>query len=63
MSTVDVFRMCASAADFMSAANSVGDGTPTEYSIGFAADPSDLSWWKRHFDDAQGATRDEGQGS
>lgn len=65
LSTVDVYRMCASAADFMSAANSVGDGTPTEYSIGFAADPSDLAWWKRHFDDAQddaqGATRDEGQ--
>lgn len=57
--------MVASTADFMSAANSVGDGTPTEYSIGFAADPSDLSWWKRHFDeaqeDAQGAARDEGQ--
>lgn len=67
VSTVDVFRMCASTADFMSAANSVGDGTPTEYSIGFAANPSDLSWWKRHFDeaqdDAQGATRDEHQGS
>lgn len=67
VSTVDVFRMCASAADFMSAANAVGDGAPTEYSIGFAADPSDLSWWKRHFDeaqdDAQGATRDEHQGS
>lgn len=67
VSVTDVFRMCASAADFMSAANSVGDGTPTEYSIDFAADPSDLSWWKRHFDeaqeDAQGATRDEHQGS
>ena len=67
VSTVDVFRMCASAADFMSAANAVGDGTPTEYSISFAANPSDLAWWKRHFDeaqdDAQGATRDEGQGS
>lgn len=67
VSVVDVFRMCASAADFMSAANAVGDGTPTEYSIGFAANPSDLAWWKRHFDeaqdDAQGATRDEHQGS
>jgi|GEM_PF-3089022 hypothetical protein len=67
VSTADVFRMCASAADFMSAANAVGDGTPTEYSIGFVANPSDLAWWKRHFDeaqdDAQGATRDEGQGS
>lgn len=67
VSTVDVFRMCASTADFMRAANAVGDGTPTEYSIGFAANPSDLAWWKRHFDeaqdDAQGATRDEGQGS
>lgn len=63
VSTVDVYRMCASAADFMSAANAVGDGFPTEYSISFAADPSDLAWWKRHFDDAQedaqGATRDE----
>lgn len=63
VSTVDVYRMCASAADFMSAANAVGDGFPTEYSIGFAANPSDLAWWKRHFDDAQedaqGATRDE----
>lgn len=67
VSTVDVFRMCASTADFMSAANAVSDGVPTEYSISFAADPSDLSWWKRHFDeaqdDAQGATSDEGQGS
>lgn len=67
VSTADVFRMCASAADFMSAANAVGDGFPTEYSIGFAADPSDLSWWKRHFDeaqdDAQGVNRDEHQGS
>lgn len=67
VSTSDVFRMCASAADFMSAANAVSDGVPTEYRIGFAADPSDLSWWKRHFDeaqdDAQGATRDEHQGS
>lgn len=67
VSTVDVFRMCASAADFMSAANAVGDGSPTEYSISFAANPSDLAWWKRHFDeaqdDAQGANRDEGQGS
>lgn len=53
VSTVDVFRMCASAADFMSAANAVGDGTLTEYSISFAADPSDLAWWKRHFDEAQ----------
>lgn len=65
VSTVDVYRMCASAADFMSAANAVGDGFPTEYSIGFAADPSDLAWWKRHFDDAQddarGVNRDEGQ--
>lgn len=65
VSTVDVYRMCASAADFMSAANAVGDGFPTEYSIGFAADPSDLSWWKRHFDEAQddarGVNRDEGQ--
>lgn len=67
VSTVDVFRMCASAADFMSAANAVGDGAPAEYSIGFTADPSDLAWWKRHFDeaqaDAQGMNRDEGQGS
>lgn len=67
VSTADVFRMCASAADFMSAANAVGDGFPTEYSISFAVDPSDLAWWKRHFDeaqdDAQGATRDEHQGS
>lgn len=67
VSTVDVFRMCASAADFMRAANAVGDGTPTEYSIGFAANPSDLSWWKHNFDDAQddaqGANRDEHQGS
>lgn len=67
VSTADVFRMCASAADFMSAANAVGGGTPTEYSISFAANPSDLAWWKRHFDeaqdDAQGANRDEGQGS
>ena len=67
VSTSDVFRMCASAADFMSAANAVGDGFPTEYRISFAADPSDLAWWKRHFDeaqdDAQGATRDEHQGS
>lgn len=67
VSTVDVFRMCASAADFMSAANAVGGGTPTEYSISFAANPSDLAWWKRHFDeaqdDAQGANRDEHQGS
>lgn len=67
VSTVDVFRMCASTADFMSAANAVGGGTPTGYSIGFVANPSDLAWWKRHFDeaqdDAQGATRDEGQGS
>lgn len=65
VSAVDVYRMCASAADFMSAANAVGDGFPTEYSIGFSADPSDLSWWKRHFDDAQddarGVNRDEGQ--
>ena len=65
VSTVDVYRMCASAADFMSAANAVGDGFPTEYSIGFATDPSDLAWWKRHFDDAQddarGVNRDEGQ--
>lgn len=65
VSTVDVYRMCASAADFISAANAVGDGFPTEYSIGFAADPSDLAWWKRHFDDAQddarGVNRDEGQ--
>ncbi|WP_454963156.1 hypothetical protein [Corynebacterium durum] len=65
VSTADVFRMCASAADFMSAANAVGDGTPTEYSISFAADPSDLAWWKRHFDeaqdDAQEVNRDEGQ--
>lgn len=53
VSTVDVFRMCASAADFMSAANAVGDGIPAEYSIDFAADPSDLAWWKRHFDEAQ----------
>ena len=53
VSTVDIFRMCASAADFMSAANAVGDGIPTEYSIDFAADPSDLAWWKRHFDEAQ----------
>lgn len=67
VSTVDVFRMCASTADFMSAANAVGDGFPAEYSISFAANPSDLAWWKRHFDDAQddaqGATRDEHQGS
>ena len=67
VSVTDVFQMCASTADFMSAANAVGDGTPTEYSIGFVADPSDLAWWKRHFDeaqdDAQRATRDEGQGS
>lgn len=67
VSTVDVYRMCASAADFMSAANAVGDGFPTEYSIGFAVNPSDLAWWKRHFDDAQEdaqrATRDEHQGS
>lgn len=71
VSVTDVFQMCASTADFMSAANAVGDGFPTEYSIGFAADPSDLSWWKRHFDEAQddaqndvqGVARDEGQGS
>ena len=53
VSTVDIFRMCASAADFMSAANAVGDRIPAEYSIDFAADPSDLAWWKRHFDEAQ----------
>lgn len=67
VSTVDVFRMCGSAADFMSAANTVGDGIPTEYSIGFVVDPSDLAWWKRHFDeaqdDAQGVNRDEGRES
>lgn len=67
VSTADVFRMCASAADFMNAANAVGDGFPAEYSISFAANPSDLAWWKRHFDEAQddtqGATRDEHQGS
>lgn len=67
VSTVDVFRMCASAADFMSVANAVSDGVPTEYSIDFAANPSDLAWWKHHFDDAQddaqGANRDEHQGS
>lgn len=67
VSTADVLRMCASAADFMNAANAVGDGFPAEYSISFAANPSDLAWWKRHFDEAQddtqGATRDEHQGS
>lgn len=67
VSTADVFRMCASAADFMNAANAVGDGFPAEYSISFSANPSDLAWWKRHFDEAQddtqGATRDEHQGS
>lgn len=67
VSTVDIFRMCASAADFMSAANAVFDGIPVEYSIDFFTDPSDLAWWKRHFDeaqdDAQGVNRDEGQGS
>lgn len=51
----------------MSAANAVGDGIPAEYSISFTADPSDLAWWKRHFDEAQteaqGVTRDEHQGS
>lgn len=37
----------------MSAANAVYDGIPAEYSISFTADPSDLTWWKRHFDEAQ----------
>lgn len=63
VSTVDVFRMCASAADFMSAAHALG-GNAADYSIGFAVDPSDVSWWKRHFDEAQadeqGVNRDEG---
>lgn len=66
VSTVDVFRMCASAADFMSVAHTLG-GNAADYSIGFAVDPSDVALWKRHFDeaqdDAQGVTRDEHQGS
>lgn len=58
VSVIDVYRMCASAADFMSAAQGLG-GSAVDYSITFDVDPSDNAWWKRHFDGAQADARAE----
>ena len=60
VSTVDVYHMCASAADFMSTAQGLG-GAPTTYSITFDVGPYDSAWWKRHFDDAQADAQADAQ--